>query len=244
MESVSVCVLCLCLLCWWYTVCTPRRWLPTVCTSCTYPAGSECLVVLAVMDCWRERFNIRLTGITGLKLGLGLRGGGNALVENGKKRNDPTDKMCVGCSVQETIHSSCDAYWYKKSSLVNISTEELGTLRSQCWENDLVAFIKTSICYLKPLLMCMCVLWGQWRLCVELILLCACLAIFHVVKKKTTEKRQSFLKISTLSNCLRLSKKQAGVRWVNMSTVYNYSLVSSKIQQIIAVDDSQMNHCI
>lgn len=60
----------------------------------------------------------------------------------------------------------------------------------------------------------------------------------------TGKKMQSFLKISTLLNCLCLSKKQAGIRRVNMSTVYNYSLVSSKIQQIITTDDSQMNHCI
>lgn len=59
----------------------------------------------------------------------------------------------------------------------------------------------------------------------------------------TEKKKLSFHKISTLSTCLCLSKKQAGIRWVNMSTVYNYSLVSSKIQQIITVDDSQMNHC-
>lgn len=58
------------------------------------------------MDCRRERFNIRLTGIAGLNHGPGLQGRGNALVENGKKRNDPADKlgdleMCVGWWVKE-----------------------------------------------------------------------------------------------------------------------------------------------
>lgn len=62
-----------------------------------------------------------------------------------------------------------------------------------------------------------------------------CVAIFHI---------ESFLKISTLSNCVCLSTKQAGIRWFNISTVYNYCPGSSNIQQIITIDDSRMNHCI
>lgn len=40
-----------------------------------------------------------------------------------------------------------------------------------------------------------------------------------------------------------LCEKHAGIRRVNMSTVDNYSPVSSKIQQIITMGESQMNHC-
>lgn len=69
------------------------------------------------MDCRRERYNIRVTGITGLNHGLGLQGRGNALVESGKKRNDPADKLgdleiCVGCSAKEMSDSS-RCYWDK-----------------------------------------------------------------------------------------------------------------------------------
>lgn len=56
--------------------------------------------------------------------------------------------------------------------------------------------MKTSIRYLKLLLcVCVCVIGAKQRLCVELALLCVRVAIF-----------QSFLKISTLSNRMRLSK--------------------------------------
>lgn len=160
MERVCLCFSASVYSAGWYRVCIPRRWLPVVCTSYTYPAGSEDLVVLAVMDCWRERFNIRLTGITGLKLGLGLRGRGNALVENGKKRNDPTDKpelwrcVCVwDVQCKETSHSSCDATGTKKT----------GPLMSQCRKNDPITFIKNvrTLPAIRPAL-----LWGQVHLCV------------------------------------------------------------------------------
>lgn len=55
---------------------------------------------------------------------------------------------------------------------------------------------------------------------------------------------ESFLKVSTLSNCLCPRTKPAGIRWVNMSTVHNYSPGSSKIRPLIAADDSHVNHCI
>lgn len=161
----------------WYRVCISRCWLPMVCTSCTYPAGSKGLVVLAVMDCWRKSFNIRLTGITGLKPGVGLRGRGNALKENGKKKTDPTENdelrrcVCVrarGMFSLETIHSSCKGYWYKNNRLWNISTEKLGALR--CLQSE------TSIQYLKSDPLCAC--WQH--LCVASFA-CVCVAIFHVL---------------------------------------------------------------
>lgn len=99
--------------------------------------------------------------------------------------------MCVGCfSVRNHLYSSCDA----ENSLGNTSTEQSGTLRSQRGEIDPNTFMKTSIRYLK-LLLCVYVLWGKKHLCVELALLCVRVAFF-----------QSFLKISTLSNRMRLSK--------------------------------------
>lgn len=218
-----------------------------VCMSYTYPAGSEGLVVLAVMDCWRERFNIRLTGITGLKLGLGLQGRGNALVENGKKRNDRIDNAelwkCVWdieCKRRYIAHVMLTGK--KENSLGNISTEESGPLRSQCRENDPITFIKMSIRHLK-LLLCVYVSWGATAfvcLRVKLTLLCVCVAIFHGLERKS----KVFLRFPHSQIACVFLKKWAGIRWVNMSTVYNYSPVSSKIQQIIAVDDSPMNHCI
>lgn len=56
-------------------------------------------------------------------LGSGLRGGGNAFVENGKKRNDPTDKAelwrCVwDVQCRGDPYSSGDAYRYRENSLV------------------------------------------------------------------------------------------------------------------------------
>lgn len=136
----------------WYRVCISRCWLPMVYTSCTYPAGSKGLVVLAVMDCWRKSFNIRLTGITGLKPGVGLRGRGNALKENGKKKTDPTEndelRRCVYVCSLETIHSSCKGYWYKNNRLWNISTEKLGALR---WNIHTVPEIRPAVCVLTAL---------------------------------------------------------------------------------------------
>lgn len=92
------------------------------------PAGSEGLVVLAVMDCWRKTFNIRLTGIIDLKPDLGLQGWGNALKENGKKRTDPTDKAeprrCV-CWMfcHGTSQSSRDGCRCKENGLWNTNTK-------------------------------------------------------------------------------------------------------------------------
>lgn len=209
MERVCLCFSASVYSAGWYRVCIPRRWLPVVCTSYTYPAGSEDLVVLAVMDCWRERFNIRLTGITGLKLGLGLRGRGNALVENGKKRNDPTDKP-------ELWRCVCGMFSVKRRAIAHVML--LGQRKQiRSWasagKKDPITFIKTSVRYLQlGLLLCVC--YGGKSICVfvwlDLTLLCVCVAIFHV---------ESFLKISTLPNCSCLSKMQAGIRWVNMSTV-------------------------
>lgn len=101
---------------------------------------------------------------------------------------------------------------------------------------------KMSIRHLK-LPLCVCVCCGGNSICV---FACGAHSSSRVCGHFpwTGKKEQSFLKISALSNCLRLSKKRAGIRWVNMSTVYNYSPVSTKIQQIIAMDDSRMNHCI
>lgn len=77
---------------------------------------------------------------------------------------------------------------------------------------------------------CTCVLRGRQHLCVCVwrSFCSSCVwPFFHVLQKK----EESFLKISTLLNCLRLSKRQAGIRWVNMSTVYNYSPSAQRLHR-------------
>lgn len=49
---------------------------------------------------------------------------------------------------------------------------------------------------------------------------------------------EGFLKVSTLSNCVCLRTKAAGIGWVNMSTVDDSGPGSSKLVQLTAEDDS------